>query len=112
MKTHISLPKSDFEDTLLYTINKGKKLGYKKEFIFEDKVLKVDHQSFSPENLEIMGVKRFEGMTDPGDSMIYYRIKTLDGKKGYFVSAYGPKANHEALDFLSRVKESESQESL
>ncbi|MDH3246434.1 MAG: hypothetical protein OEM26_17570 [Saprospiraceae bacterium] len=46
-------------------------------------------------------MRRFEGMSNPADSMIYYQLSTTDGKKGYFVSSYGSDADAAALQFLA-----------
>lgn len=94
------------EDTLLYSINEGKRDGYTEEFSFKNGKMRLDDHSFTAQEILIEKMKRFEGMTNPADAMVYYRLST-SGRKGYFISAYGPDANHEALSFLTEVEETQ-----
>jgi len=50
---------------------------------------------YSPEELKIIKVFRFEGESDPGDSSILYIIEANDGLIGYSIDAYGIYTNHE-----------------
>ena len=88
MNENILIPKSEMEDTLVHSINSGKAIGYSEEFTFKKDKMVIDNLSFSPNEIVIDKMKRFEGMTNPADAMIYYQLSTLSGKKGYFVSAY------------------------
>lgn len=96
------LPNSTYEDTLVHAIQMGKGNGYLHEFEFNGESLWVQDKPYSSEAIRIDGMRRFEGMSNPADSMIYYQLSTDDGRKGYFVSAFGSDANAAALQFLNR----------
>ncbi|MBK7884985.1 MAG: hypothetical protein IPJ81_15280 [Chitinophagaceae bacterium] len=50
---------------------------------------------YQPDELEIIKVYRFEGMSDPSDTSILYLIKANDGLIGYSIDAYGAYSNHD-----------------
>ncbi|RXK86357.1 hypothetical protein [Filimonas effusa] len=52
-------------------------------------------KTYQPEDLEIIKVFRFEGMTDPSDMSILYIIQAKDGLVGYSLDAYGMYSEHE-----------------
>ena len=91
------------EDTLVKVIEQGKKLGFEKEFTFDKKRFILEGQYYKPEDLSIEFQRRFEGMTNPADEMIYFRISTNDGRMGYYTTGYGVYGNDAALNFLKNV---------
>jgi hypothetical protein len=50
---------------------------------------------YQPEDLEIVKVYRFEGMSDPADMSILYIIQANDGLIGYSLDAYGAYSDHD-----------------
>lgn len=50
---------------------------------------------YQPNELEIIKVYRFEGMTDPADMSVLYLIKANDGLTGYSLGAYGTYSDHD-----------------
>lgn len=52
-------------------------------------------KTYQPEDLEIVKVFRFEGVTDPSDMSIVYIIQAKDGLIGYSLDAYGVYSEHE-----------------
>jgi hypothetical protein len=50
---------------------------------------------YQPEDMEIIKVFRFEGISDPADMSIVYLIEANDGLIGYSIDAYGTYSNHE-----------------
>jgi len=52
-------------------------------------------KTYSPEELKIIKVFRFEGESDPGDSSVLYIIEANDGLIGYSIDAYGMYTSHE-----------------
>jgi hypothetical protein len=51
-----------------------------------------------------MQTYRYEGNTDPGDESVVFGIVCPDcGAKGIVVSAYGPDADPEVFDLLTRL---------
>lgn len=52
-------------------------------------------KNYQPEDLKIVKIYRFEGISDPADSSIIYVIKANDGLIGYSMDSYGVYSNHE-----------------
>lgn len=50
---------------------------------------------YQPEDLEIIKVFRFEGVTDPSDMSVVYILEAKDGLQGYSLDAYGVYSEHE-----------------
>lgn len=50
---------------------------------------------YTPEELTIVKIYRFEGASDPSDSSILYIFEANDGLKGYSLNSYGTYSNHE-----------------
>jgi hypothetical protein len=71
---------------------------------------------YSPEDLKIVKVYRFEGDSDPSDSSILYIIEANDGLTGYSMDSYGVYSNHddeEGYDnFLRKVPLEDREEQL
>ncbi len=51
-------------------------------------------KTYKPEDLKIIRTYRFEGESDPSDSVILYLIEARDGLIGYSMDAYGVYSNH------------------
>lgn len=49
---------------------------------------------YTPEELVIARTYRFEGQSDPGDSVILYLIEAIDGLMGYSLDSYGAYSNN------------------
>ncbi len=49
---------------------------------------------YKPEELKIIKTYRFEGESDPGDSVILHVLEANDGMVGYTMDAYGAYSNH------------------
>ena len=69
---------------------------------------------YSPGDLTIIKIYRFEGESDPSDSSILYVIEANDGLVGYSVDAYGVYTNHDAVydEFIRKVKVQDREEQL
>jgi len=52
-------------------------------------------KTYQPQDLEILKVFRFEGVSDPSDMEILYVIRAKDGLIGYSQDAYGTYSSHE-----------------
>lgn len=77
--------------TLVETLNKLIKEGYTEDFVAEEKCVKAlkSDKEYQPDELLIVGIYRFEGMTNPGDSSELLAIESNDGKKGTLITKYG-----------------------
>jgi hypothetical protein len=80
-------------DTMVEALEDLKEKGYQYDFNLASNGLesKVDDETIvlSPAEFDIVGVHRFEGMTNPSDMSILYVIESRGGLKGTLVSAYG-----------------------
>ena len=86
------------------------------EFIMTEKGFGTGTGKFyQPEELKIIKTYRFEGDSDPSDSVILYLIEANDGKIGYSIDAYGAYSNHDDEkydDFIRRINMEERDEQL
>lgn len=57
-----------------------------------------------PEDFEIKEVYRFEGMSNPDDSVALYAIESDDGVKGSFVVPYGAYVDGASADFIKGLR--------
>jgi hypothetical protein len=78
-------------DTLTEAVESFQSQGYTIDFdLVEEGVhSKGLKKQWNAEELEVIELHRFEGMTDPGDNMILYAIACKDGQKGLLVDVYG-----------------------
>ncbi|HVU98166.1 MAG TPA: hypothetical protein VHE34_23245 [Puia sp.] len=53
-------------------------------------------KTYRAEELEIIRILRFEGISDPSDTEILYIIRTNDGLVGYSLDAYGAYSSHDS----------------
>jgi hypothetical protein len=65
-------------------------------------------KSYSPDELTIIKIFRFEGESDPSDSSIIYIIEANDGLIGYSMDAYGVYSDHDEEEgydnFIRNIK--------
>ncbi len=59
---------------------------------------------YRADQLKIVGVYRFEGMSNPSDESVLYAVKSEDGRQGTVVSSYGAYGNEALLSFLEGVE--------
>ncbi|CAN5530574.1 hypothetical protein BH10BAC5_BH10BAC5_05030 [soil metagenome] len=82
--------------------------------VSEDKlVCKSTGESFTPDEVIVEKVYRFEGDSDPEDMAIVYGIESKSGTKGILLDAYGTYADPEVSEFIKNVpldKENDAQE--
>ena len=52
-------------------------------------------QTYRPNELKILRVIRFEGISDPSDMEILYILQSNDGLVGYSLDAYGAYSSHD-----------------
>jgi hypothetical protein len=95
-------------NTLSETINFLKESGFTEEFeIKDDSFIIKSGEKFKPDELSIIKVYRFEGVSDPADMSVLYAIKTSSGLKGIYVDAFGVYADQngeKAAELLKKVK--------
>ncbi|MBS1761842.1 MAG: hypothetical protein JSR00_03135 [Bacteroidetes bacterium] len=70
---------------------------------------------YEPSDLKIIKTYRFEGESDPSDSVALYLIEAKDGLVGYSIDAYGAYSNYDNSnydDFIRKVPVEERDEQL
>ena len=86
------------------------------EFKMTDKGFGTEKSKcYQPNDLKIIRTYRFEGDSDPSDSMILYVIEANDGKIGYSLDAYGAYSNHDDArydDFIRKIPMEERDEQI
>lgn len=93
-------------DTLSEAMNTLKERGYIYEFDFKDAHLytQANNKEFGSDELKIVEIHRFEGMSDPNDNSILYAINCADGSRGLLIDAYGMYADSDKTEFLKAVE--------
>src|ERR1700761_8511157 len=92
-------------------LNKLAKKNYA-EFRFNGQKLSFDQiHSYRADELTILRIYRFEGMSNPDDEEVIYVLNTAEGMKGYFHLAYGTYADEsiELANFLRQVPEARNE---
>ena len=97
--------------TLSSCANKVKEDGYTEDFQITKKGLTTYNEDkfYTPEQVSIVNFYRFEGESDPGDSMILYVIETSDGRKGTLSDGYGAYSDSDVSKFIVQVEEIKKQ---
>lgn len=80
-------------DTLSHAINALTKDGYEENFrAGETRIIgSISKAEYLPEELKVVELYRFEGMTNPQDETVVFAIEAKDGKKGTLVMSYSSK---------------------
>ena len=92
--------------SLSEVMNEQRKKGFTDDFEFRDNkfVIKNKNAEYNPEDLTVVQVFRFEGMSDPAYMEVLYLIESNDGAKGLFVDAFGAYGAQDAQGFASSIK--------
>ena len=93
-------------DTLVEAMTKLKERGFNYEFDFKNQHLccASEKREYGANELKIVEIHRFEGITDPEDSSVLYAVEANDGSKGLVIDAYGMYADAEKTKFMSDVE--------
>ena len=111
------MEKNDEMTTLVEVMEKLRKKKIDNEFRMENGTFHAGRgKTYTPEDLAIIKVFRFEGESNPSDSSILYLIEANDGLIGYSLDAYGLYSNHEDEDgydnFIRQIKVNDREEQL
>lgn len=81
--------------------------GYGNEFRITEKgkAALESGGTFSPEELLIVRVFRFEGISDPADMSVLYAVKTRQGHQGYILDAFGTYSDYDADTFSKFISQ-------
>lgn len=80
--------------------------GYSDRFEMEDEGLRnlENGKYYQPEELRIVEMHRFEGVSNPSDMSVIFAVECEDDRKGVVVSSYGTYANRDLLKFMDEVE--------
>lgn len=87
-----TMKERDF-DTLVEALDALRQEGYVAEFKAEDNAVKElrSQKKYQPDQLVIQGSYRFEGQTNPADSVEVFAVKSSDSVLGTIIMTYGAK---------------------
>lgn len=93
-------------DTLSEAINDLQQRGYNYDFNLKPHCLECASLKLEihPEEFEVDGVYRFEGMGSTDDNSILYAISSKNGIKGTLVDAYGVYAEHISEEMRKKLR--------
>ena len=93
-------------ETLGDAVDRLSSAGYRDAFRLEPAGLRAlaARRLFSPEELAIDEIVRFEGESDPGDEAVLFALRSKDdGARGTFVATFGPYADPLAGELIKRL---------
>jgi hypothetical protein len=93
------------QETLAETMLMLKREGYKTEFVFDNNHLKDPDtgQTFTPGQVHLKQIFRFEGAVNPGDAAVLYALETEHGQKGTISDGYGVYADPDFSHFIAQA---------
>jgi len=93
-------------NTLVEVLQKLRKQGYLCDFLLNRGKIycKDTNENFSPDELLVDKVYRFEGESNPDDMSVLYAMKSLNGTKGVIIDAYGTYEDTGIGEFMKKVK--------
>jgi|SRR6516225_6525346 hypothetical protein len=67
---------------------------------------------YQPEELKVIRIYRFEGISDPADASVVYLIEANDGLIGYSLDSFGAYSEHSEGydDFIRKIPVDDNQE--
>lgn len=93
-------------DTLSIAVDMLTKEGYTEDFKAEENyiIALYSKREYSPEDLKIVNIFRFEGMTNPEDEVELFAIVANDGTRGTLVMSYS--AEHfQNVELIKQIEE-------
>lgn len=94
-------------DTITEVLEELKKRGYKYDFNLTSHALEFFEDgkpmTLSPDEFEIVEVRRFEGPSSPSDNAILYVIESKTGLKGTLLDAYGVYADSLSHEMIRKL---------
>ncbi|WP_245598435.1 hypothetical protein [Sporocytophaga myxococcoides] len=81
----------NYRTPMVEKLEKLSQKGYTVDFQFVDDQLVdlADNKPYDQQQVKIVDISRFEGITNPDDMAILYVIETNDGKMGTITDAFG-----------------------
>ncbi|HYH56126.1 MAG TPA: hypothetical protein VD772_05905 [Anseongella sp.] len=100
---------SDYSEmaTVSGVMEKLRTKGYGNEFRITKDGCKLFEtgEIFKPEDLLIVRVFRFEGVSDPADMSVLYAIEARNGQKGYMLDAFGTYSDYDTDTFTKFIRQ-------
>ncbi|MBD3639310.1 MAG: phosphoribosylpyrophosphate synthetase [Crocinitomicaceae bacterium] len=94
------------DKTLVEAIKEYEQQGYKIEFKLTEKCLQDvgSGKEYDPQSFSIVGVHRFDGMTNIDDEAVLYVIEADEGKtKGLLIDAYGAYSDSLSFEMIQKL---------
>jgi len=91
---------------LVEATNDLTKRGFSHSFNFEEgtMVCLKDKTKYQSNDMKILELHRFEGLSNPADNSVIFAIKCKDGKKGMVIASYGADAEKVMTEFMQKVE--------
>lgn len=95
-----------FIETVARAVDKLSSEGYPEQFRAEVEGLRAVHGgTFSPDDVVVEKMARFEGISDPDDECVVFGLRAPDGTRGTWTVTYGPEGKDEIeQEVLRRLK--------
>lgn len=92
--------------TLSEAMNSARAKGFTEDFTYSEGnfVIKNKNEVYKPEDLTIIQIFRFEGISDPSDMEILYAMEADNGTRGLFIDAFGAYSSQDGQKLASSIK--------
>lgn len=94
--------------TLSQVMTKLAQKGVTKEFKMNEKgemYLTDDTAAYQPDEMKILKIYRFEGMSNPDDNAVLYLAEGRDGALGMILDSYGSESNYPGEVFNDFIRD-------
>lgn len=93
------------EESMTHAVARLQERGYRDNFQATGAGLEAldARRPYSPEDVIIDEIVRFEGMSSPDDAAILFAIRTDDGVKGTYACPYGPSITQHDADVVKHL---------
>jgi len=92
---------------LSVVLTRLKEKGYGQELTITEEGAQFEggERQYSPKQLTIIKVYRFEGASDPADMSVVYAMQADDGERGFLLNAYGPYSDQDNPNYDAFIKD-------
>lgn len=93
-------------DTVVDAISALRRRGFSSDFKLQGEHMHclMTGTVYDKSDMYIVEYHRFEGESNPGDMSIVFAVECSDGNKGIVTSSYGPYADMDLVNFMSKVR--------
>ncbi|GAA4318224.1 hypothetical protein GCM10023149_16210 [Mucilaginibacter gynuensis] len=90
-------------ETVSEAIRKLRADGFVSDFNISGTFVNSGSKTFTADELEIIDLYRYEGVSDPADEALVFALATSCGNKGILVTGYGPSVSDDEAKVIQHL---------